>query len=105
MAVCLLPGTEVAFEKEIECLGAFLSWMRTKRIGEKVARFRQVNKDQPHRHHDALEFPNGECVLLNRLCDGRSYQLVRARWKRRPRRKLKGALPTSADAETNGAAA
>jgi hypothetical protein len=73
VAVCLLPGTEVAFEKEIEFeggLGSFLNWKRAKRIGDKVARFRQVNTDQPHRHHDALEFPNGECVLLTRLCDG-----------------------------------
>lgn len=70
VAVCLLPGTEVAFEKEIECLGSFLSSICAKRIGDKVARFRQVNKDQPHIHHDALEFPNGECVLLTRLCDG-----------------------------------
>jgi hypothetical protein len=73
VAVCLLPGTEVAFEKEIEFeggLGSFLNWKRAKRSGDKVARFRQVNKDQPHRHHDALEFPNGECVLLTRLCDG-----------------------------------
>src|SRR4029077_13275381 len=67
VAVCLLPGTEVAFEKEIEFVGgpgSFLNWKRAKRIGDKVARFRQVNKDQPHIHHDALEFPNGECVLL-----------------------------------------
>ena len=35
-----------------------------------VARFRQVNMDKPHVHHDALEFPNGEFVLLTRLCDG-----------------------------------
>jgi hypothetical protein len=70
VAVCLLPGTEVAFEKEIECLGSFLNLKPAKRIGDKVARFRQVNKDQPHIHHDALEFPNGECVLLTRLCDG-----------------------------------
>jgi hypothetical protein len=26
--------------------------------------------DRPHVHHDALEFPNGEFVLLTRLCDG-----------------------------------
>ena len=70
VAVCLLPGTEVAFEKEIECLGSFLNLKPAKRIGDKVARFPQVNKDQPHIHHDALEFPNGECVLLTRLCDG-----------------------------------
>jgi hypothetical protein len=73
VAVCLLPGTEVAFEKEIEFeggLGSVLNWKRAKRSGGMVARFRQVNKDQPHMHHDALEFPNGECVLLTRLCDG-----------------------------------
>jgi hypothetical protein len=73
VAVCLLPGTEVAFEKEIEFeggLGSFLNWKRSKRSGEMVARFRHVNKEQPHRHHDALEFPNGEFVLVTRLCDG-----------------------------------
>jgi hypothetical protein len=26
--------------------------------------------DKPHVHHDALEFPNGEFVLLTRLCEG-----------------------------------
>ena len=70
VAVCLLPGTEVAFEKEIECLGSFLNWNRAKRIGDKVARFRQVNKDQQHMHHDALEFPDGRIVLLTRLVPG-----------------------------------
>src|SRR5215471_14637452 len=36
VAVCLLPGTEVAFEKEIEFergFGLFSSWRREKRIG------------------------------------------------------------------------
>jgi hypothetical protein len=35
-----------------------------------VARFRQVKKDEPHVHHDALEFPDGQIVLLTRLCEG-----------------------------------
>ena len=73
VAVCLLPGTEVAFEKDIEFeggLGFFLNWKRFKRTGERVARFGQVHMDKPHVHHDALEFPNGEFVLLTRLCDG-----------------------------------
>jgi hypothetical protein len=35
-----------------------------------VARFRQVYMDKPQMHHDALEFPNGEFVLLTRLCEG-----------------------------------
>jgi hypothetical protein len=74
VAVCLLPGTEVAFEKEIECERGFailsLRWEREKAIGDKVARFRQVNADKPNMHHDALEFPNGEIVLVTRLYEG-----------------------------------
>ena len=45
VAICLLPGTEVAFENEIEFeggVGFFLDWKRCKRTGETVARFRQV---------------------------------------------------------------
>src|ERR1700736_5764806 len=63
VAVCLLPGTEVAFEKEVECehaLGFFPNWKPGKKFGEKVARFRQVKKELPHVHHDALEFPSGQ---------------------------------------------
>jgi hypothetical protein len=73
VAVCLLPGTEVAFEREIEFergFGLFSSWKREKRIGDKVARFRQLNADKPNVHHDALEFPDGEIVLITRLCEG-----------------------------------
>ena len=73
VAVCLLPGTEVAFENEVACeptLGFLPRWMPGKRLGEKVARFRQVNKEQPHVHHDALEFPGGQVVLLTRLSPG-----------------------------------
>jgi hypothetical protein len=32
-----------------------------------VARFRQVNMDNPNVHHDALEFPEGKTVLVTRL--------------------------------------
>ena len=73
VAVCLLPGTEVAFEKEIEFERGFAvlsSWKREKRIGDKVARFRQVNTDKPNVHHDTLEFPSGETVLVTRLYEG-----------------------------------
>jgi hypothetical protein len=73
IAVCLLPGTEVAFENDIEFeggLGFFLNWKPAKKTGERVARFRQVHMDKPHVHHDALEFPNGEFVLLTGLCEG-----------------------------------
>ena len=67
MAVCLLPGTELAFEKEIRCeTGMVLSW----RLGHRVAKFRHVNQGQSNVHHDALEFPDGKTVLLTQLCKG-----------------------------------
>jgi hypothetical protein len=70
VAVCLLPGTEVAFDKEIEFERGFAaSWTREKR-SDKVARFRQVNTEKPNVHHDALEFPKGEIVLVTRLYPG-----------------------------------
>jgi hypothetical protein len=79
VAVCLLPGTEVAFEKEVGFeYGAaiFSGWTRGKTIREKVARFRQVNTDKPNVHHDALEFPNGETVLVTRLCSGQQVTVL-----------------------------
>ena len=29
-----------------------------------------MNADKPNVHHDALEFPNGEIMLITRLCEG-----------------------------------
>jgi hypothetical protein len=69
VTVCLLPGTEVAFEKEVECDHVFKVF-GSQKVGEKLARFRQVDKDQPNVHHDALEFPNGETMLVSRLREG-----------------------------------
>jgi hypothetical protein len=67
VAVCLLPGTELAFENEVRCEnGILFAW----RLGHKVARFRQVNKGRSNVHHDALEFPDGRSVLLTQLCKG-----------------------------------
>src|SRR6476620_7231679 len=65
-AVCVLPGTELAFSEEVKCAFGFSSW-RTKTVNFRTAIFRQVNKDVPWVHHDALEFPDGTCVLLTEL--------------------------------------
>ena len=68
VAVCLLPGTEVAFEQEVRYERFFALFPKMK-LG-KTARFRQINGGKPRVHHDALEFPDGETVLLTRLCEG-----------------------------------
>ena len=63
-AVCLLPGTELAF-----CEPVAIGGHDPKTIAHKTAIFRQVDKEQPSRHHDALEFPDGETVLLTDLAE------------------------------------
>ena len=67
--MCLLPGTEIAFEKELECERAFRVLPKQTLVGT-VARFRQINMNQPNTHHDALELPSGQIVLLTWLCEG-----------------------------------
>jgi hypothetical protein len=69
VAVCLLPGTELVFERDVECDHA-LGFFPNKKLRENVARFRQINLNNPYEHHDALEFPSGQVVLLTRLCVG-----------------------------------
>ena len=67
-AVCLLPGTEIAFDHEVEHenhLGSAIV-----RHPATVARFRQIDTVNPYVHHDALEFPDGTIVLLTRLLQG-----------------------------------
>jgi hypothetical protein len=69
VAVCLLPGTELAFENEVQCdVGSVFHSRR--QLGHRMAKFGQINKGQPSVHHDALEFPDGQTVLLTRLCEG-----------------------------------
>jgi hypothetical protein len=44
--------------------------------GHAVAIFRQINKSVLHICHDALEFPDGEIVLLTRLCEGQKATVL-----------------------------
>jgi len=67
LAVCVMPGTELAFNGEVARLSTGLFGWRTKTINHQTAIFRQVNKDKMSVHHDALEFPDGRTVLLTHL--------------------------------------
>jgi len=68
VAVCLLPGTELAFEEDVRCETGIV-WSRN--LGHRVASFRQINADLRNRHHDALEFPDGTTVLLTSVGRGK----------------------------------
>ncbi len=53
IAVCLLPGTEIAFEQEVEYRHSLLPNQKT---AQKVARFRRVNMDKAKMHHAEGQF-------------------------------------------------
>src|SRR4051812_40627603 len=59
VAVCLLPGTEIAFDLEAK-QEARIKLLGHRKIGSQAARFRHVNEGQSYRHHDAVEFSNGK---------------------------------------------
>ena len=84
VAVCLLPGTEVAFEREVECEHVFRVFRSQKLISEKVARFRLINMEEKNAHHDALEFPDGQVVLLTRLREGQHATVLQLPASPRP---------------------
>ena len=67
-AVCLRPGTEIAFEREVEYDHPVTH--RRSRVAATTARFRDINRLDPYAHHDALEFPDGLVVPLTRLVPG-----------------------------------
>jgi hypothetical protein len=69
VAVCLRPGTEIAFENEVEYYDVWGASPCYK-VRQKVARFCQINEDDARAHHDALEFADGQIILLTRLCEG-----------------------------------
>jgi hypothetical protein len=86
VAVCLLPGTELAFDKEVRCLPSFRTW-KTLVSSHKVARFRQVNLDQRSAHHDALEFPDGKIVLVTKLWERQQATVLQLPSTERPDRR------------------
>jgi hypothetical protein len=47
-----------------------------RKLGASVARLRHVNEGKPYMHHDALELPSGQVVLLTALCQGQRATVI-----------------------------
>jgi hypothetical protein len=75
-AVCVRPGTELAFAQQVRCGSSFSLDGNAIATGFTVAIFRQINKENPHTHHDALEFPDGDIVLLTHLFEGQEATVI-----------------------------
>jgi hypothetical protein len=76
VAVCVLPGTELAFSNVVTLTDPFILGWKVKKLDYATAIFRQVNKNEPFKHHDALEFPDGRIVLLTRLSEGQEATVL-----------------------------
>ena len=73
-AVCILPGTELAFDKPLK-----LRWSADEGQsleGFTTAIFRQRDVDKPSVHHDALEMPDGQQILLTHLEEGQTATVL-----------------------------
>lgn len=87
-AVCLLPGTELAFSGNV-AFRSLLGWRRT--VGYRTAIFRKINLHEARTHHDALEFPNGRIVLLLNVCTGQEGTVLQLPAQERPEAPLREA--------------
>ncbi len=74
VAVCLLPGTELSFANEVKRIRLWPWTPGT--IKHKTAIFREINQSIPRAHHDALEFPDGQIVLLTLLQEGQQATVL-----------------------------
>ena len=86
-AVCLAPGTELAFANEPVRAGPLASVLLRfgiGRIGSKLARFRKLQPDYAHAHHDALEFANGNVAYLTTLRSGQEATILQLPADARP---------------------
>jgi hypothetical protein len=70
-AVCLLPGTELAFAAPVWCSPRGLLAWKPRVVNHTTAIFRQINKDKPYTHHDAWNSPT------DRWCCSPSFMKVR----------------------------
>jgi hypothetical protein len=73
VAVCMLPGTELAFAETVKYDNRWL-WKRV--INFRVGKFGAIDQGVPDRHHDAIEFPDGTNVLVTQLLEGQRVTVL-----------------------------
>jgi hypothetical protein len=91
VAVCMLPGTELAFAENVKYDNR---WIWTKEIDSRVGKFGAIDPDVPHRHHDAIEFPDGSHVLVTQLCEGQRATVLQLPVVHQPGERAKPAVET-----------
>lgn len=73
-AVCLRPGTELAFEAPPRYDRTIAFWPKS--APGTVARFRQIELKMPRAHRDALEFADGTIISVSNLLPGQRATIL-----------------------------
>ncbi len=73
VAVCMLHGTELAFADDVRYNKR---WIWTRKLAFRVGKFGEIDRSDPDRHHDAIEFPDGSHVLVTQLCEGQQVTVL-----------------------------
>jgi hypothetical protein len=94
VAVCMLPGTELAFAEDVKYESR---WIWAKAIKFRVGKFGVIDPNLPHRHHDAIEFPDGSHVLVTQLCEGQRATVLQLPAVHRGTEPVKSAAVTNAE--------
>ncbi len=106
VCVCLMPGTELAFMRDVEYEHP-VTHARI-RTAVRTARFREIDIGNPYAHHDALEFPDGTIVPLTRLSSGQRatvLQLPAPSFRAHAETRLAPDLPQTGRSEADGGTA
>jgi hypothetical protein len=69
----MLPGTELAFADDVKYDNR---WIWTRSVNSRVGKFGKMDPHIPDRHHDAIEFPDGNYVLVTQLCEGQKVSVL-----------------------------
>jgi hypothetical protein len=96
VAVCLQPGTELAFEREVRHSDILLGAIK-KNTRQKTAVFCRIDRARKNTHHDALAFPDGQVVLVTRLCPGQRAVVLQLPAGVRPEPEAEGRARDGAD--------
>jgi hypothetical protein len=91
VAVCMLPGTELAFAEDVRYDNR---WIWTRVTNFRVGKFGQIDPDVPHRHHDAIEFPDGSHVLVTQLTEGQRATVLQLPVVHQPGERARPAVET-----------
>ena len=95
VAVCMLPGTELAFAENVRYDNR---WIWTREVDFRVGKFGHIDPHVPDRHHDAIEFPDGSRVLVTLLCEGQRVTVLQLPVLQQPAERAQPGCTPDADA-------